>query len=181
MAIMKDLLTQVHTARQEFIQAASGLTSKQSQFKSAAEVWSVSENVEHLVWAEMGGINGIWKSLKGIKENNPIWQGQAVHHGLAIEAIIEKTWRPKEEVPEIAKPRWGGPVEYWITALENCQPLLESLAKELEGHDLEKIIYPHIISGPLNVIQRMEFLRFHLNRHRAQIENIKKHPDYPQG
>lgn len=88
---MKDLVTQVDiTGRNLF-----GLTSKQSRFKSAPDVWSVSENVEHLVWTEMGGINGIWKSLKGIKENNPIWQGQAVHHGFAIEAIIVK--RPGEQ------------------------------------------------------------------------------------
>ena len=83
-------------------------------------------------------------------------------------------------MPEIAKPRWGGPVEYWILALKNCQPLLEELCHAMEEYDPEKIIYPHIISGPLNVIQRLEFLRFHLNRHQLQIENIKLHPSFPR-
>lgn len=128
----------------------------------------------------MGGINGIWKTLEAIKNGKPIWNGEAIHHGFTIEQIIEKTWKPKEQVPEIAKPRWGGPVAYWIKALEGCQLLLESLFTELEGYDLEQIIYPHIISGPLNVVQRMEFLRFHLNRHQNQIENIKSHPDFPK-
>jgi hypothetical protein len=132
-----------------------------------------------MVWAEMGGINGMWKTLEGIKNNKPLWAGEAIHHGLPIEKIIEKTWKEKEQVPEIAKPRWGGPVAYWIAALHGCQHLLESLCLKLEGHDLEQIIYPHVISGPLNVIQRMEFLRFHLNRHQLQIENLKRHPDYP--
>lgn len=177
---MKTLIHDVERAREQFIQAASGLSQEQSQFKSSSDVWSVAENVEHLVWAEMGGINGIWKTVNALKKNTPLWTGEAVHHGLSIQQIIEKTWRPKEEVPEIAKPRWGGPVEYWIAALRNCKPLLESLAEQLEGFDLEKIIYPHIISGPLNVIQRMEFLSFHMNRHQQQIEkNIKLHPGYP--
>ncbi|HEY5748798.1 MAG TPA: DinB family protein [Chryseolinea sp.] len=175
----ESLLNSVALARHHFIQAASGLTYAQSQFKPSADVWSVVDNVEHMVWAEMGGINGIWKTLDGIRTNKPIWTGEAIHHGLPIEKIIEKTWKEKEQVPEIAKPRWGGSVDYWIEALSNCQNMLGSLCDELEGYDLEQIIYPHIISGPLNVVQRMEFLRFHLNRHQRQIENLKTHPDFP--
>lgn len=178
---MNDLLNQIAEARHHFINAASGLTPGQSQFKSAHEVWSVAEIVEHMVWAEMGGINGIWKTFAAIKANKPIWQGEAIHHGLSIEEIIDKTWKPKEQVPEVARPRWGGPVEYWIEGLKGCQPLLEALARQVRGYDLEKIIYPHIISGRLNVVQRMQFLRFHLNRHQQQIENIKMHAGYPGG
>jgi hypothetical protein len=166
-------------ARQQFILAASGLTHEQSQFRPSSDAWSISENVEHMVWAEMGGINGIWKTLEGLKNNTPLWTGEAIHHGLHIEEIIAKTWKEKETVPESAKPRWGGPVEYWIAALNNCQSLLAELAAALDGYDLEEIIYPHVISGPLNVLQRMEFLRFHLTRHLGQIQNIKCHPDYP--
>ena len=179
MDTLLSLLNSVALARQQFIQAASGLTYQQTQFKPSSEEWSVVENVEHMVWAEMGGINGIWKTLEGIRNNKPTWTGKAVHHGLTIETIIQRTWKEKEQVPESAKPRWGGPVEYWIAALANCQNLLDELAKKLEGCDLEQVIYPHIISGPLNVIQRMEFLRFHLNRHESQVENIKGHPDFP--
>lgn len=179
MTKLKPLLNSVAVARQQFIQAASGLTYEQSQFKPSAEVWSVVDNVEHLFWAEMGGINGIWKTLEGIRNKKPIWTGEAIHHGLPIEKIIERTWKEKEQVPEIAKPRWGGPVEYWIAALNGCQALLELLCRELEGHDPEHVIYPHIISGPLNVVQRLEFLRFHLNRHQLQIENIRLHREFP--
>lgn len=173
------LLNSVAKARQQFIAAASGMTYEQSQFKPSDEAWSIVDNVEHMVWAEMGGINGMWKALEAIKNNKPLWKGDAVHHGLTIEEIIEKTWKEKEHVPEIAKPRWGGPVEYWIAALNGCQNLLASLCHAISGYDPEQVIYPHIISGPLNVVQRMEFLRFHLNRHQRQIETIKVHPDFP--
>jgi hypothetical protein len=179
MAHLKTLLNSVASARLNFIQTAANLTYEQSQFRISPESWSTTDIVEHMVWAEMGGINGIWKTLEGIKSNRPVWSGESIHHGLRIEQIIDKTWKEKEQVPENAKPKWGGSLGYWIAALRSCQPLLESLARELNGHDLEKIIYPHVISGPLNVIQRMEFLRFHLDRHRKQIENIKAHSEFP--
>ena len=177
---LEELINQVKHARDNFITASSRLTWQQACFKPSDESWCIAENAEHMFWAESGGINGIWKALEGIKNNKPVWTGEAVHHGLSIEQIIEKTWQPKEKVPEIARPRWGGPIDYWLCSLKGCQSLLQALSEALMGHDLEKIIYPHIISGPLNVFQRMEFLRFHLERHQRQVENIKDHPGFPQ-
>ena len=89
MHTLNTLLHAVKLARQQFITAASGLNFEQSQFKSSAEVWSVADIAEQMVWAEMGAINGIWKTLEGIKNDKPIWKGEAIHHSLAIEEIIE--------------------------------------------------------------------------------------------
>ncbi len=132
-----------------------------------------------MVWAEQGGINGMWKAMEGIRSNKPVWTDEFIYKGLPIEKIIELTWQEREKVPESAKPRWGGPLAYWIVALNGCQVSLQALGNVLMDFDCEKVIYPHIISGPLNVIQRMEFLRFHLNRHQRQIEKIKSHADFP--
>lgn len=180
MSKLTNLLQQVATARNEFIDATKGLSQIQSVFKPTPESWCITENVEHMFWAEHGGINGMWKTLEAFRNNKPIFAGEPIHHGLPIEQIIEKTWKEKELVPEVARPRLGGPLLFWTISLQNLQELLVGLAKALEGHDLEKIIHPHPISGPLNVIQRFEFLRFHLNRHQKQVENIKAHPDFPK-
>jgi hypothetical protein len=40
--------------------------------------------------------------------------------------------------------------------------------------DPEKIIYPHLISCPLNLYQRLEYLRYHMNRRFIQIKNKTK-------
>ena len=179
MPTLAQLLQQVSAARTQFIATATGLSPEQATFKPTPESWCITENVEHLFWAEHGGINGMWKTLEVYKNNKPVFTGDRIHHGLSIEQIIEKTWKEKELVPEVAKPRLGGPVEFWNISLQNLQKLLEGLANALDGHDLERIIHPHPISGPMNVIQRFEFLRFHLNRHQKQIENIKAHSGYP--
>ena len=179
MTSLSDLIQKVNIARKKFIAVASGLTAQQTSFKPSEDRWSITDNVEHLVWAEMGGINGMWKVLNATKAGQSVYAGELTHRGKSIEEIVALTWKEKETVPEIAKPRWGGPVEYWIEALNNNQHLLERLGKEMANENPEKIIHPHPISGPLNVIQRLEFLRFHLERHQKQMERIKSEKNYP--
>ncbi len=176
---MNKLFQEVEQARQNFINTVSGLSPQQYRYKSAPEQWAIIDIVEHMVWAEQIGVNGMWKALEGIKNGEPIWEGKPTHAGRTIEEVVELTWQTKEKVPEVAKPRWGGVLDFWIQALKACQPLLAALEAALDGYDPAKIIYPHPISGPLNVVQRMEFLRFHLNRHQAQVERIKLGPSFP--
>lgn len=180
MDTIANLLNQVSLARKQLLFTASGLSPEQAQFKPSQERWSVTDNIEHLVWAEQGGIHGMWKTLEGIKMNKPVWNGEHVHRGLRIEDIVEKTWKTKEIAPEIARPRWGGSLQFWVFSLNQCQPLLEALGDALRGFDPETIIHPHPISGPLDVLQRLQFLRFHMDRHRNQIESIISHADFPK-
>jgi hypothetical protein len=177
---VQQLIKEVKQARELFISSASNLTPEQSCFKPRSDVWSTVEITEHMVRAEQSGISGIWKALDGIRRNDPIWSGETLHKGLTIEEVIEKTWQTKEKVPEIAAPCWGGSISYWIASLRALQGVLEELGNALRSVNLEEVVYPHPISGPLDGRQRLEFLRFHLNRHRDQIELLKAHSDYPQ-
>lgn len=176
---MNHLFQEVEEARRGFIDAVSGLSAQQYRYKPAPDQWAILDIAEHMVWAEQIGVNGMWKALEGIKNGEPIWEGTPTHGGRSIEEVVELTWQTKEKVPEVAKPRWGGALDFWIEALKACQPLLAALEVALADYDPAKIIYPHPISGPLNVLQRIEFLRFHLNRHQAQVERIKSAPAFP--
>ena len=166
---MKTLLQEVESSRQQYIAAVSGLTAVQANFKPAPDGWSIVEITEHIVLAEQVGVIGMWRALKGFQAGKPIWEGEPVHRGLPIETVIEKTWQVKENVPDVASPRWGGPLEFWTATLRSCSGPLQTMAEEMADLNLESIIYPHPISGPLDVRQRLEFLRFHLDRHRAQV------------
>ncbi|MDW3645461.1 MAG: DinB family protein [Bacteroidia bacterium] len=173
------LIKEVENARNSFIQSCKNLSPQQYQFKSAAEKWSILEVAEHIVWAERAGVVGMWKVLEERKHGANYWSGDNPNEGLSIEEVVEKTWKPKEEVPDVARPRWGGALAFWLSSLESCSHTLEKLGKALEGEQAEKLIYPHPISGPLNIIQRLEFLAFHLNRHQKQIEDIKSAIHFP--
>ena len=177
LAILKKDITE---ARKRYLNSVKNLTSEQGSFKPSENVWSAAEITEHLYYAEIGGIAGMWKALEGTKAGNPPWKEEHTNKGLTIEQIVQKTWQPKEKVPEGAGPRMFGPLKLWLDALESCQLMLDRLAENLKGEQIEKLIYPHPISGPMDVRQRFEFLRFHMDRHRLQVDNLKKDPAFPK-
>ena len=184
MSLIRHLTLDVAGARMRFLETVGAPSDAQAAFRPDAGTWSITDNIEHITLAEQGGINSMWKALAGARAGTPVWSGQLVHHGLRIEQVIASTWREREDVPPTATPKWGGPAAYWCAALRSCQSLLDALATELEraeaeGIDLTTIVFPHPISGPLDVCQRLEFLRFHLDRHRGQVERLRQHPAFP--
>jgi hypothetical protein len=179
MAAIVRLINEIESARRRYSGVVEALSSEQARFKPAPDVWSAVENTEHIVRAEWGGINGMWKAVDGAETGNPAWDGDLPHHGKSIEQIVRETWQEKEQVPPVAAPTWGGPLAFWLAALQANQRVLRGLGEVLERHDLEAIHYPHPISGPLDMRQRLEFLRFHLDRHRDQVEALKSHASFP--
>lgn len=179
MSEVEHLISGIGNARQRFLTSVGSLSTRQGAFKPSEDSWSIAEITEHLVHAEHGGIRLIWTAAEGVRSGAPLWTGESPNRGLTIEEIVAKTWQPREMTPESAAPRMGGPVGYWLAALRSSPTLLAALAPQLADLDLSSVIYPHVISGPLDARQRLEFLRFHLDRHREQVEAVKAHPDFP--
>ncbi|GAB3955683.1 hypothetical protein GCM10028805_43850 [Spirosoma harenae] len=169
MSQLNQLLADVADARTRYINEVRKLTEEQAQWKPAPDVWSAVDNTEHLYWAEHGGIWGMWRAYHAKKAGSPVWEGELVNKGLPIETIIARTWREKEQVPAIAAPRMGGSAAFWLSAFASLQQPLTDLANGLANEDLENIIHPHVLSGPLDIKQRFAFLRFHIDRHRNQV------------
>lgn len=176
---VQQLLASVAEAREAFINEASGLSHTQANFRPNPDSWSIVEIVEHIVRAEQSGISGLWKAWDGLKRGEPVWEGYPVHKSLSADEIIAKTWQPKEIVPPIAAPQWGGSISFWLAMLKAQQVMLAELAAELEDFPLETLIYPHPISGPMDAAQRFDFLRVHMLRHQNQIQSIKKDSNFP--
>lgn len=127
-----------------------------------------------MFWAEQGGILSIWKALQAKKEGKVIWEGERIHAGKSIEMIINQTWKPKEQVPVVAAPRFGGPIAYWKSMLHSLEQVLKDLENELSDNDLSIMTPPHPISGLFDIQQRLEFLRFHLERHLGQLLELSR-------
>lgn len=172
MATTEQLIEQIAEARKKFIDEVNVFSESLSKWKSSPESWCVTEITEHLFWAEQGGTLTMWKALHAQREGKSVWEGDAPHKDLAIEEIINRTWKEKEIVPPIAAPRLGGPIKFWTLSLAGLQQELDGLSKELRNDDLKIMTHPHPISGPLNIQQRLEFLRFHLDRHKMQVKEI---------
>ena len=172
MNTLAQLIHDVTVARNEFIALIENINEKQSAYKPLAEEWSITDNTEHLFWAEQGGMYGMWKSLYAIRDGKASLTYESNHKEWSIEKIIKQTWKVKEQVPAIAAPRLGGTLIFWRLSLANLQPLLEAFGKELKEDELRIQAHPHPISGAMDFHQRIEFLRFHIQRHHIQVQSI---------
>jgi hypothetical protein len=169
---VSQLLREVAQSRQAYLDTVSTFDEQQAVWKPSSDCWNAVEITEHLFWAEQGAILGMWKTWLGIKAGTLNYDADQPHVGLPIEEVIRRTWKEKELVPAVAAPRMGGPLGYWIAALDGLQSQLEAFGNLLTDADLTRIAHPHPLSGPLSFGQRFEFLRFHIDRHRGQVERL---------
>ena len=173
------LIESVAISRSRTLQCAACLSDRQATFKLDTDSWSIAEIIEHLVLAEASGVTKIWAAAIGVKSGHPVWSGEHTNFGLTIDQVIDRTWKKREVAPPIAIPHIGGPLAYWTESFRVGQSILEALSTALAGMDLKTIIYPHFLSGPLDGEQRLDFLRFHMDRHCHQIERTRNHPNFP--
>ncbi|HRH50771.1 MAG TPA: DinB family protein [Panacibacter sp.] len=166
---VENLIAEVSTARNNFLQQLSFFSEEKAKWKPTAEIWCATEITEHLFWAEQGAIIGMWKTLYTIREGKMERTYDSVHKEMPVEKIIELTWKDKEIVPAVAAPRVGGPLSFWYASLSSLQQVLETFGNDLKENELRILAHPHPISGPMDFQQRLEFLRLHLNRHEAQV------------
>jgi len=166
------LIKQTQEERSRLIELVNHLTDEQASYKPPQDVWSVNEKLEHLVLAEVSGISKIWSAAEGVRKGKPVWVGEHTNRGMTIEEIIARTWTPKVTAPPIATPHIGGPLSYWLEYLCTAGLLLDKLEGVLADLDLETVLFPHFICGPLDAGQRIHFLRFHIVRHRNQITEL---------
>jgi hypothetical protein len=176
--MVQDLVTSIERTRDAVLEACKDLRPDQATFKPSAAEWSIVENVEHLYLAEMSGLTKIWAAANQVRSGVE-WPGERPHHGKRIEEVVAATWKATEIAPGIATPHIGGPLEAWMSSLLSLRLVLADLAKQLDGLDLEAIVFPHYLSGPLDGRQRLEFLRFHMQRHLAQIHRVQANPAFP--
>ena len=179
MATVESLIQDIERARREYLALIEPLTNAQAAWKPTDDVWSVADNTEHLFRAEQAGISLIWDAAEGARAGTRVWTEPLPHTGKSIERIVDETWGPRAEAPEPARPQWGGPISYWKAALASNAVMLAALAPRLDDLDLPKVVHPHPISGPLDAIQRLEFLRFHIDRHRDQVKRLLATPGFP--
>ncbi len=173
MTQVQSLIDSISEARAAYLSEINSLNPYQISYKASDEIWNTIEITEHLYWAEQNGLVAIYKTIEAKEQGKSVWEGEHLNHGLPIEAIIDRTWKPKEIVPASAAPRVGGPIDLWANYLQSLDLPLKALANKLTDDDLNIMTFPHPISGPFDIRQRLEFLRFHINRHRGQVAALK--------
>jgi hypothetical protein len=178
MAEVATVIQSVERSRAALLNSVAGLSEAQATFRPAEGQWSVLEILEHLYLAEVSGVTKIWVALDGLRAGR-VWAEALPNRGKRIEDIVATTWKPREVAPPIATPHIGGPLEFWVSATRSLSGILEDLGARLEGVNLEEVVFPHYLSGPLDGRQRLEFLRFHIDRHLDQIGRVRTSAGFP--
>jgi len=172
MNTVQNLINDVWSARSLYLERIANITEVQGHWKPDPDVWSITDITEHLFWAEQGGIVGMWKTLHAIRHGEVMQTYDSIHKDMPIEQVIDLTWKSKEKVPSVAAPRFGGPLSFWKLSLNSLQQLLGAFGQDLKEDELRLQAHPHPISGALDFHQRIEFLRFHINRHKDQVSQL---------
>lgn len=167
------LLNDIKSSREKVIDLVVNINAVDGAKKLAQDQWSIQEIIEHLVLAERGGFDLIYTAAERFRTGEPVWSGTSENSGLSIEEIIGKTWKTKEKAPPSATPQGKWSLAVWTAHFKNVDDLLLNLLPVLKDLPLEEVIYPHFLCGPLDAVQRLEFIRFHIDRHYDQIRNLK--------
>ncbi len=178
MPSITQLIADVESARAGLLARVRGLTDVQGAYRPAPDAWSIAEIVEHLYLAELSGVSKIWQAARDARQGRG-WRDAHPNRGQSIEAIVAATWKPRETAPPIATPHIGGGLSFWVAATSTLTPILSATGAELEGLPLEEVVFPHFLSGPLDAHQRLEFLRFHIERHLNQVTEVMASAGFP--
>jgi len=173
MSEVQSLIESVADARAKYLAEVKSLSPHQTTHKVSDDIWNAIEITEHLYWVEQAGQVAIYKTIQAIAEGKTVWEGEHINKGLSIESIIERTWQPKEIAPAIVTPRLGGSIDLWTAYLKSLDIPLQALADKLKDTDLDILSFPNPVSGSFDIRHRLEFLRFHLNRHHKQVSALK--------
>jgi len=172
MSKVKELIQSIAESRNRYVNLVASVSESLAQTKPSPDVWNVVEITEHLYWAEHGGLMGMWKTLYAIRNGNVERTTESQHKGMTIGQVVDLTWQPTEQVPSVAAPRMGGTRVFWQESLNSLQSILESFGDDIKEDELLLHAHPHPISGPLSFHQRLEFLKFHIDRHYGQVQRL---------
>lgn len=168
MSQVEVLINSVEKSRASYLNTVQRLSKDNIEFKKNEYSWNIIEITEHLYWAEFLGVAVMAKVLNEILEGKKELKYDSKNKGLSIEKVIDLTWKEKEQAPDIAAPRVRGSFKFWITSFISLEKILFEFGNKLTDDMLRVIAHAHPISGELDFHQRLEFLRFHIDRHHSQ-------------
>jgi hypothetical protein len=171
-------VAELESSRKAFLDATSGLSEAQWNFKPAPDRWSIAECAEHIGVTEALVMNlVIAQALKGPAEPDKRAQLQWKDDALLTAALDRST---KFKAPESIQParRWSGSEEITKNVLENRARTIEFISTTQA--DLRDHFMDHPVFKTLDIYQWMLLISGHMRRHTAQILEVKADPNFPK-
>ncbi|MGI8746146.1 MAG: DinB family protein [Bryobacteraceae bacterium] len=156
--------------RERLLNAVTGLTAAQTEFRPGPNAWSIPDCLEHITLVE----TRVMKSIERVLQTAPEPQKAATVVGkerLILAAVPDRS--TKVEAPEQVRPtRQSSDIRKLTAAFQAARERSMRFAAESDA-DLRSHFFPHIRFGDLDCYQWLVFLGPHCERHVLQIEEIK--------
>jgi hypothetical protein len=155
------------------IESVSGLSTAQWDFKPNHNIWSIAENLEHLVLFE-GRVHAIIGNMSNAPEAISD-VNQFEMDNFVVNEVPKRSIKIKAPIPVCPANRWSGveALESFITSRERTMRLLA--APFLRGR-----VMPHPFFGPWDGYQWLLAVASHAARHTEQIRELKADRSFPQ-
>lgn len=175
MASQKELISvydRMESERQQLFAELSKYPQDVLEKKPAADVWSVTEVIYHLVVAERGALSYLNKKLEVGGFEKASFQAGLKQKFLNFMISLPVKYRAPKVValPKETSVSYAEAVAEWNSIRENMKSAYEKLDDDFCGRELFK----HPMAGKMNIVQGLKFMRQHMNRHIGQIERILK-------
>ena len=153
------------------LESVSGLSAAQWDFKPADDVWSIAENLEHVVRIE-SGVHGIIEGMSKSPETTPEGNRNEMDQFILNQIPLRSR---KGKSPELrARPAAGlAPKHCSIHRVPGTEP--EPVAHPAATRH----VYPHPLFGPWDGYQWLLAGASHGARHTDQIREVKANSNFP--
>jgi hypothetical protein len=171
-------IAELESSRKVFLEATSGLSEAQWNFRPAPDRWSVAECAEHIGVTEAFILEMITEqALKGPAEPEKRAEVQGKDSSIMVTAVDRSA---KFKAPEVIQPtrRWATSGEITKNVLENRARTIEFVSTTQE--DLREHFMDHPVFKTLDTYRWILLTSAHTRRHTAQILEVKADPNFPK-
>ena len=157
--------------------AVEGVTEEQSQFQPEAGAWSIVQCVEHLNVTERAVLSKVRQQLSAGPPDRSRTPEVAGKERIILERVPFRV--RKVPAPEVFQPCGESKALFDAVAdFQDARRRTVEFATDSTA-DLRGYFHDHFALKTLDVYQWLLMLASHTQRHAAQIQEIKSHPDYP--
>ena len=166
----QQLLAALRESREAYIACVENVPETAASIRLSETSWSILEIAEHVAAAEHGMFRGLELGTEKTSSPNYEMDGEIGKRG--------RNRQVKGEAPERSRPkgRWSNLADA-IVAFENSRANTMAFVEKGES-DPRKIEWQHPLFGALDGHQVLLLMSAHVERHTAQIEEIKATPEY---
>lgn len=168
-------ISQLIASREKFVNAVAGLSETQLKFKSAPDRWSVADVAEHITLSE----DMLFSILtdKVLKTPATPDKESKIADDQILAMVTDRS--NKAQAPESLKP-----TNKWQNITETLQEFEKRRARTIDFVKTTDIdLRSHFSPTPRGEVDALQFVLFlsgHVDRHVAQINEVKSDPNFPK-